>query len=119
MTSDGVGKQYYQLSSDQALEQLGTKREGLSNDEVVRRQRQYGMNELEKHKPPSKIKMFLAQFNSFIVWILIAATIIRLRFFLRHIFFQAKDSSIFMSYLSSILNSDISNFRLTCQSPGA
>jgi Ca2+-transporting ATPase len=49
---------------------------GLSLDEVDKRLKQYGLNILEKKKKISSIKIFIEQFNDFIIWVLLGATII-------------------------------------------
>ena len=49
---------------------------GLTTKEAEKRQRTYGYNELSQKKKASPILIFLYQFNDFIVWVLIAATII-------------------------------------------
>jgi P-type Ca2+ transporter type 2C len=49
---------------------------GLSTKEAEKRQSTYGLNELSHKKKSSPILIFLAQFNDFIVWVLIAATVI-------------------------------------------
>ena len=49
---------------------------GLSTKEAERRQKNYGLNEISHKKKASPIVIFLSQFNDFIVWVLIAATII-------------------------------------------
>lgn len=49
---------------------------GLTNIEVEKRLKIYGLNQLENKKKVSPISIFFAQFNDFIVWVLIAATII-------------------------------------------
>lgn len=49
---------------------------GLTQDEALRRLKKYGPNLLEKKKKVSPLKIFLSQFNDFITWVLIAATII-------------------------------------------
>jgi Ca2+-transporting ATPase len=50
--------------------------DGLTSEEAERRLRKYGPNQLEKKKGISPIKIFLYQFNDFITWILIVATLI-------------------------------------------
>lgn len=50
--------------------------QGLDSLEAQRRLTRYGPNKLESKEKISPIKIFLQQFNDFIVWILIAATII-------------------------------------------
>ena len=49
---------------------------GLSTREAERRQISYGLNELKHNKKMSPVLIFLSQFNDFIVWVLIGATII-------------------------------------------
>ncbi|AGX44871.1 calcium-translocating P-type ATPase, PMCA-type [Clostridium saccharobutylicum] len=49
---------------------------GLSTKEAEKRIEKFGFNELQHHKKASAFKIFLSQFNNFIVWVLIAATII-------------------------------------------
>lgn len=49
---------------------------GLTKNEAEKRLKTYGLNQLENKKKISPIKIFLSQFNDFIVWVLIAATII-------------------------------------------
>ncbi|MDP4143270.1 MAG: calcium-translocating P-type ATPase, SERCA-type [Bacillota bacterium] len=49
---------------------------GLSKDEAERRLKKYGLNQMKKKKKISPIAIFLSQFNDFIVWVLIGATII-------------------------------------------
>lgn len=49
---------------------------GLSSREAKRRIKKYGYNEIIKKKKISPILIFFSQFNDFIVWVLIAATII-------------------------------------------
>jgi Ca2+-transporting ATPase len=50
--------------------------DGLTKEEAERRLKKYGLNQLEKKTKISKVKIFFYQFNDFITWILIAATII-------------------------------------------
>lgn len=49
---------------------------GLSSREAKRRLKKYGCNEIIKKKKVSPLFIFISQFNDFIVWVLIAATII-------------------------------------------
>ena len=49
---------------------------GLSTKEAERRIEQFGLNELQHKEKTSVMKIFLSQFNDFIVWVLIAETII-------------------------------------------
>ena len=49
---------------------------GLTQVEAARRLKKHGPNRLENKKKISPIKIFFSQFNDFIVWVLIAATIL-------------------------------------------
>ena len=49
---------------------------GLTTKEAEKRMKSFGLNELEHKQKSSPIKIFLSQFNDFMVWVLIGATII-------------------------------------------
>lgn len=49
---------------------------GLSNAEAEKRLKKYGLNQIEKKKKISSVKIFFSQFNDFITWVLIAATVV-------------------------------------------
>ena len=49
---------------------------GLAGEEVKRRHAEFGPNELPEAPPPSLLKLFLSQFTSVIVWVLIGAAVI-------------------------------------------
>ena len=51
-------------------------RKGLTTREAEKRLEQYGYNELKHNKKKSAFLIFLSQFNDFIVWVLIGATVI-------------------------------------------
>ena len=51
---------------------------GLSSAEAARRLAETGPNELKRKPPRSLISIFLAQFNNFLIYILIAAMLISL-----------------------------------------
>jgi P-type Ca2+ transporter type 2C len=51
-------------------------KDGLSRDEAERRLKKYGPNQLEKKESISPLRIFVSQFNDFIIWVLIAATFI-------------------------------------------
>ena len=50
--------------------------DGLSSQEAARRIKKYGLNQIKKKKVISPFKIFLLQFDDFIIWVLIGATII-------------------------------------------
>ena len=49
---------------------------GLTTREAEKRMKNFGLNELQHKKKTSPFMIFLAQFNDFMVWVLLAATII-------------------------------------------
>lgn len=49
---------------------------GLSPTEIKRRQEEIGVNTIEEHQAVSPVKLFLSQFNDFMIWVLLAALII-------------------------------------------
>ncbi|MFL0269626.1 calcium-translocating P-type ATPase, SERCA-type [Candidatus Clostridium radicumherbarum] len=49
---------------------------GLSKNEAEKRLNLYGLNQLKNSKKISPFNIFLSQFNDFIIWVLLAATII-------------------------------------------
>jgi P-type Ca2+ transporter type 2C len=68
---------WYGLSPSQALEELDTsKKEGLTTAEASRRLEKYGHNQLTEKRPPTFLEMLLAQFNDFLVILLIIAAIV-------------------------------------------
>ena len=63
-------------SIEQALKELNSSSKGLSDQEAEQRLRQYGLNEIKESKKIPPWKIFLNQFKSVVLWILIAATLI-------------------------------------------
>jgi Ca2+-transporting ATPase len=49
---------------------------GLSEDEAAKRQKKFGLNVLEEKKRISPFAILIQQYNDFIIWVLIGATII-------------------------------------------
>ena len=49
---------------------------GLNVDEAARRRTQEGSNELPEASPPSLLKLFISQFSSLLVWVLIGAAVV-------------------------------------------
>jgi Ca2+-transporting ATPase len=64
---------WHSLTVDQTLETLQTSLEGLSSEEAQRRLAQYGFNEIEKARGVSIIGLFLSQFKSVLIIILLLA----------------------------------------------
>ncbi len=70
-------KLWWSFSTEQTCKELDTDlNQGLPSSAVEARLKSYGFNELPEPKPPSIFKLFLSQFSSFIVWILIVAAVI-------------------------------------------
>ncbi|MEN6464382.1 MAG: cation-translocating P-type ATPase [Syntrophaceae bacterium] len=69
-------REYYRLSADETIKDLGTSPGGLSAEEARRRLEKHGPNELEEKKRTSPLLMFLSQFTDFMILVLIAAAVI-------------------------------------------
>ena len=69
---------YYTLSEKEVLARLKSKGSGLTEKNARERLNKYGLNELKQIKHLSKIKIFFSQFKSYIIYILVGATIISL-----------------------------------------
>ncbi|MCF8142706.1 MAG: cation-translocating P-type ATPase [Deltaproteobacteria bacterium] len=69
---------FHTASSEDALKQLSSTINGLSDREATQRLTQYGPNEVRRGHEISLFQIFFSQFNSFIVYILIAAVVISL-----------------------------------------
>jgi Ca2+-transporting ATPase len=72
--SNGVEDLAWHASpTERILQRLSTDRSGLSSAEAARRLAEYGPNVLQEAKAISALAIFLGQFKSLIVWILIVA----------------------------------------------
>ena len=69
---------YHSLPAKLVLEKLHTSSHGLSQAEAQRRLRQFGPNEIKEKKGVRPLAIFLSQFRSFVIWLLIAAAAISL-----------------------------------------
>ncbi|MFV9673363.1 MAG: cation-translocating P-type ATPase, partial [Acidimicrobiia bacterium] len=67
---------WYRISADSTLEQLGSSRDGLSETEVTERLETYGTNELEDRGGRSSLRIFLSQFRDLFTAILIVAAVV-------------------------------------------
>ncbi len=68
---------YYNNSVEEVIEMFDTSLEsGLSTEEVQKRLTQYGFNEFSKKKGKSLLTKFLAQFQSFMIIVLLVAAVI-------------------------------------------
>ncbi|NYT07818.1 MAG: cation-transporting P-type ATPase [Methanomicrobiales archaeon] len=66
------------LSGDEVLERLHSSRSGLTSDEAERRLGIYGPNTLTEEEKASRLRIFLRQFRSVLIFILLVASAISL-----------------------------------------
>src|SRR3989338_4225082 len=69
---------YYQKEVNLVLKELNSSKEGLTKKEARLRLKKYGKNQIQKFKKISALKIFISQFKSFIIYILLAAAILAL-----------------------------------------
>jgi Ca2+-transporting ATPase len=67
---------YYDEAADAVLKTLNTSGAGLSSGEAENRLEKYGKNELKEEEKTSVVKLFLSQFKSFLILILLAAALV-------------------------------------------
>jgi len=73
-----AAKPSYAMSPEEALKAVNSAATGLSQEEAQKRLAEYGLNELQKEKRASSIKMFLEQFTDILIVILLIATALSL-----------------------------------------
>jgi len=66
---------YYQEDSNSVISELNSTPNGLEKAEVERRQVEYGFNELQTEKKTNLFLLFITQFKSFIIYILLFAVV--------------------------------------------
>ncbi len=76
LASQPQGQSWHNQTAEEVLAHLGSTPTGLSRVEAARRLAAQGLNELKEGKPISPLHIFLAQFKSLIIWILIVAAVI-------------------------------------------
>jgi P-type Ca2+ transporter type 2C len=69
---------WHNLSVEQALHELGSRRSGLTNNEIQERTLRFGTNELKNKKKASSLLVFGRQFLSPLIYVLLAAATISL-----------------------------------------
>jgi magnesium-transporting ATPase (P-type) len=69
---------WHALSTAEVFERLDSRGEGLRGEEVVARQKEFGLNLLPTREPPSVFTIFLHQFLSPLIYVLLAAAVITL-----------------------------------------
>ncbi|MBD3318292.1 calcium-translocating P-type ATPase, SERCA-type [Candidatus Woesearchaeota archaeon] len=66
-------KEWYQLPLEKVFDKVASSKEGLSQSQAKERLQKFGKNALEREKKISPFVIFLHQFTSPLVWILLAA----------------------------------------------
>ena len=69
-------KNYYNYSPKEVRKQINNSYEPLTDKEVKQNQEKFGKNEIVEGKKKSKLRIFIEQFNDFLVIVLICAAII-------------------------------------------
>lgn len=64
---------YHSINIEETLEKVSGKKEGLSPEEVQKRQEQFGKNKIEKKGGTNPLLLFLKQFKDFLILILFIA----------------------------------------------
>ncbi len=64
------------MDVDEVLKKFSTNLEGLSTEEVQKRQQIYGKNAVEKKKPVTLLKIIFSQFQNKVLWILLGAALL-------------------------------------------
>ena len=67
---------FYSASLKEVYEQLHTSERGLSSEEVKKKLDEFGLNVISEKYKVSKLRIFLSQFKSSVVWVLLAAMIV-------------------------------------------
>ncbi|MCP4982074.1 MAG: HAD-IC family P-type ATPase [Gammaproteobacteria bacterium] len=66
------------LNKEQILSRLTARVTGLTHEEVLLRQQKYGPNALPRKRPPGLFEVFLNQFKSPLIYVLVAAALVSL-----------------------------------------
>jgi len=69
---------WHSLSVEKTLQELKSNINGLSEEEAEKRLKKFGLNKLPEEKMFSRLKLFLGQFKSPLIYILLIAGIITL-----------------------------------------
>jgi P-type Ca2+ transporter type 2C len=76
MDRNVIREPFWSISSEETLRILETRTEGLSEEEAKRRAGIFGLNEIKYGKRFSKLKLFIDQFRSPLILILVLAAIV-------------------------------------------
>jgi len=71
-----VPEQYHAVQATKVLQSLESSRSGLGAEEAARRLEKFGPNEFEKRKKTTALQVFANQFKSFLVLVLIFASVV-------------------------------------------
>ncbi len=71
-----IKEPWYRPSREEVIQLLGSSQQGLSSEEAEARLLRFGPNRLEQRKGPSPLVLFLRQFESPLVYVLLAAGIV-------------------------------------------
>jgi len=71
---------WYRLDKDKILERLQTTLDGLTDEEIGARVQRYGLNKITGDEKTSRVKIFLRQFASPLIYILLIASVITFLF---------------------------------------
>ncbi len=71
-----IETKWYKLSAEETLKKLNSSVHGLTKEEVGKRKKEYGKNELPKEKQMPWLALFFNQFKSSLVYILLFATVV-------------------------------------------
>lgn len=75
-----MGKQAYNLSTEEILRKFSASSLGLSDNEANKRLKEYGPNKIEEKRRWRLAKLVFHQFNNALVWILLVAALLALVF---------------------------------------
>lgn len=67
---------WHAMTPAEVLERLDSSEDGLSEDEVLRRRAQYGLNQLVRAKPQNVLVRFLRQFHNILLYVMSGAAVI-------------------------------------------
>jgi Ca2+-transporting ATPase len=67
---------FYQFDTEQVFKQLETQAEGLTAEQADQRLRQYGRNKIGEERRTARLKIFLRQFTSPLIYILLIAALV-------------------------------------------
>jgi len=75
-TSNGSGKPWHVLASDEILQRFSVDQHGLDQEEAANRLQHYGPNRLPPPKRRSPFRRFLSQFNNVLIYVLLSAAVV-------------------------------------------